>query len=256
MIRKTYSYLLCLLLLIMTVAQAENPNRPIIINATMTAFDIILSPDTIPTNTPFVIHVINKSGVPAELENADTSVEIYADMDRTFKVGLTDGAYVFFNDFNPHAKTATLMVKKGPISRDGGSQGGESRFFPFIPSIRFPDAQDINNNSSILFIVWRESVEALLVIGIVYGWLKQNKQAQRTGILFLWLGVVIGLLCAVFLSFILVRTNLQALMTFIAAIMIVYMVKWMRNNAQKLKPGMLQALQKNSANLMAKIFLS
>ncbi len=29
--------------------------------------------------------------------------------------------------------------------RDGGSQGGESRFSPLIPSIGFPDAQDIKN---------------------------------------------------------------------------------------------------------------
>ncbi|HAW23326.1 MAG TPA: FTR1 family iron permease, partial [Pseudomonas sp.] len=43
-----------------------------------------------------------------------------------------------------------------------------------------------------MFIVWRESVEALLVIGILHAWLSQqpgNRQALRM----LWGGVVAGL---------------------------------------------------------------
>ncbi|HSH47146.1 MAG TPA: hypothetical protein VK991_00940 [Halomonas sp.] len=46
-------------------------------------------------------------------------------------------------------------------------------------------------NEQVLFIVWRESVEAILVVGIAYAWLKQSE--SRTGLRYLWL-VVLGLL--------------------------------------------------------------
>jgi high-affinity iron transporter len=241
--------LVVLLFLLFTVAHAEN-NSPMIINATVTATDIKLSPDTIAENTPFVIHVINKAGVPIELENSDTSVEIYADMDKTFRVGLSAGSYIFFNDFNPHSKTAALVVKKSLNLTDKTN----SR----VDGITTTDslASSRIENSAILFIVWRESVEALLVVGIVYGWLKQTREGFRTGILFLGLGVIIGILCAILLSLVLVKIGgnlttdatsyFQATMTFIAAFMIVYMVKWMRENAQKLKSGMRNTLQKNA----------
>jgi high-affinity iron transporter len=253
MLTKIHSCLFFLLLLLPVVTYAENNNDPIIINATITTTDIILSPNIIPENTPFVIHVINKTGIPVELENSDTSVEVYADMDKTFKVGLTAGSYVFFNDFNPRSKTATLVVKTATDLANTASEKTPvtGEFHLTLPASHLED-------SAILFIVWRESVEALLVVGIVYGWLKQNKKAQRTGVLFLWLGVAIGLFCAIFLSFILAKVGgnlssnatsyFQATMTFIATIMIVYMVKWMRDNAQKLKPGMRHTLQKNSAS--------
>ncbi len=230
-------FLFLLLLLFTGVVHAENSKEPIVVNATVTATDVILSPDTIPENTPFIIHVINRAGIPVELENSDTSVEVYADTDKTFKVGLTVGSYVFFNDFNPHSTTATLMVKKA-----AGLVVDVRQLAPPVPVSRI-------ENSAILFIVWRESVEALLVVGIVYSWLKQNKKAQPAGVMFLWLGVAIGLFCAIFLSFILVRIDgIQTLMTFVAAIMIVYMVKWMRDNAHKLKSGMKNTLQKTSTH--------
>ncbi len=34
----------------------------------------------------------------------------------------------------------------------------------------------------VLFIVWRESVEALLVVGILYAWLKNGDADARRGI--------------------------------------------------------------------------
>ncbi len=43
----------------------------------------------------------------------------------------------------------TGMVDK-LSTRDGGSQGGESRFSPLIPSIGFPDAQDMNNTDALV----------------------------------------------------------------------------------------------------------
>ena len=46
----------------------------------------------------------------------------------------------------------------------------------------------------ILFIVWRESVEAILVIGIMHAWLVQS--GTRAGLRYLWGGVVAGLVLA------------------------------------------------------------
>jgi high-affinity iron transporter len=43
-----------------------------------------------------------------------------------------------------------------------------------------------------LFIVWRESAEAMLVVGILYAWLRQRADAA-TGMRFLWGGVAAGL---------------------------------------------------------------
>jgi high-affinity iron transporter len=42
-----------------------------------------------------------------------------------------------------------------------------------------------------LFIVWRESVEALLVIGILHVWISRQAEHSRLG-RFLWAGVVLG----------------------------------------------------------------
>ena len=52
----------------------------------------------------------------------------------------------------------------------------------------------------VLFIVWRESVEALLVVGILYAWLKNGDADARRGIPYLWAGVAAGLLAAVALG--------------------------------------------------------
>jgi len=234
----------------MGTAHAKNID-PITVTATMTGTNIQFSPAAIPENTPFVIHVINKAGVPVELENSDTSVEVYADMDKTFKVGLSTGSYVFFNDFNSHTKAATLFVKTA----------AELKNMSHTESVIDSSSEKTSSHlalSEILFIVWRESVEALLVVGVVYSWLKQSKNGRKSGMLFLWLGVAIGLLCAVLLSFVLVTVKsalspnaanyFQAAMTLMAAFMIVYMVKWMRDNSRTLKSGMHNALDKNASN--------
>ena len=47
---------------------------------------------------------------------------------------------------------------------------------------------------NVVFIVWRESIEALLVIGILQAWLGQQGEEGRTrGRAFLWAGVAAGL---------------------------------------------------------------
>ncbi len=237
--------LLFILLFFLMNAAVAKGEEPIIINATVSESHIEFSPNIIPENIPFVIHVINQAGTPIELENADTSVEVYPNVDKTFKVGLTSGNYVFFNDFNAHTKTATLIVK--PMA---AVQSTVQQVHREAQSARL-------NISGILFIVWRESVEALLVVGIVYSWLSLAKQERRSGILFLWLGVVIGLVCAALISFLLITMNhilspdsasaFQVMMTFLAVGMIVYMVKWMRENGRTLKTNMRQSLEKNVA---------
>ncbi|MBV8801399.1 MAG: FTR1 family protein, partial [Gammaproteobacteria bacterium] len=119
------------------------------------------------------------------------------------------------------------------------------------------------NLSEILFVIWRESVEALLVVGVVYNWLKQLESGRRSGFVFLWLGVIIGLLCSFLLSFLLINIShflsphfaslFQASMTLLAATMIIYMVKWMRENGRTLKTSMHQSLEKKSSHRLRNI---
>ena len=50
-----------------------------------------------------------------------------------------------------------------------------------------------------LFIIWRESAEAMLVVGILYAWLARQPD-RRTGLRYLWGGVAAGLGLAVLLA--------------------------------------------------------
>ena len=50
-----------------------------------------------------------------------------------------------------------------------------------------------------LFIVWRESAEAMLVVGILYAWLK-NRADAATGMRYLWGGVAAGAALALVLA--------------------------------------------------------
>ncbi len=227
--------------------------EPITVNAFINTTAIEFSPNIIPENTPFIIHVINRAGTPVELENSDTSVEVYANMDKTYKVGLPAGHYVFFNDFNAHTKAANLIVEKESAIL-------KSTNTPLTTQAALTQSNQTLSNlnvSEILFIVWRESVEALLVVGVVYSWLNQLKTGRRSGLFFMWMGVVTGLLCAILLSFLLMTVNhilspvssnlFQAGMTLLAASMIVYMVKWMRGNSRSLKKNMHNSLEKNNS---------
>jgi len=92
-------------------------------------------------------------------------------------------------------------------------------------------------DGQIIFVIWRESVEALLVIGILYNWLgrEANARASRG---YLWGGVGAGLAVELALAFALTRLNtvfsgetqdyFQTGMVFVAAILIVQMVVWIR----------------------------
>ncbi|AOJ73815.1 FTR1 family iron permease [Burkholderia ubonensis] len=108
----------------------------------------------------------------------------------------------------------------------------------------------------ILFIVWRESVEALLVVGILYAWLKNGDDDARRGIPYLWAGVAVGLLMAVGLGAALVgftevlsgdaQDYFQTAMVLIACVLIVQMVLWMRQHGRTLKRDMEQSLQRST----------
>lgn len=97
---------------------------------------------------------------------------------------------------------------------------------------------------SAFFIVWRESIEAMLVIGILHAWLRQHEDGAR-GRRWLWGGVVAGvglalLLAAVMLGVLSRLTGaaleyFEVVMMFVAAVLITQMVLWMRRHGRGLK---------------------
>lgn len=94
-----------------------------------------------------------------------------------------------------------------------------------------------------LFIVWRESVEALLVIGILQAWVSQQERGQRL-LKFLWAGVALGLLLSGMLALLILFAGdamsgaasewFQAGLALFASVLMVQMVAWMRRNARSL----------------------
>lgn len=96
----------------------------------------------------------------------------------------------------------------------------------------------------VLFIVWRESVEALLVVGILYTWLRATPEGKR-GLPYLWAGVAAGLALAVALALVLLGVSswlsdegqewFQAIMSLAACALVVQMVVWMKKHGRTLK---------------------
>jgi len=94
------------------------------------------------------------------------------------------------------------------------------------------------------FIVWRESVEALLVVGILYTWLRASPEGRR-GLPYLWGGVVAGLALAGALALVLLGVSswlsdegqewFQAGMALVACALVVQMVLWMKKHGRTLK---------------------
>ena len=91
-----------------------------------------------------------------------------------------------------------------------------------------------------LFIIWRESAEAMLVVGILYAWLARQPD-RATGLRYLWGGVAAGLGLAVVLALAVLGVAqalsdealeyVQAGLTLVACGLIVQMVFWMRRQA-------------------------
>lgn len=96
----------------------------------------------------------------------------------------------------------------------------------------------------VLFIVWRESVEALLVVGILYSWLRASP-AGRRGLPYLWGGVAAGLGLALMLALVLLGISswlddtaqewFQAGISLLACALVVQMVVWMKTHGRTLK---------------------
>lgn len=94
----------------------------------------------------------------------------------------------------------------------------------------------------VVFVVWRESIEALLVVGILYSWLKQTEAVGAMR--YLWLGVGGGVLMALGLAGILLGMQeflsgvgqdvFMLLLMLTAAALIVHMVLWMREHGRHL----------------------
>ncbi|MEN9464118.1 MAG: hypothetical protein RL217_299 [Pseudomonadota bacterium] len=107
----------------------------------------------------------------------------------------------------------------------------------------------------VAFIVWRESIEALLVIGILFAWLKQNPDFAA-GRKYLWAGVAGGLLAAVLLGATLLGfaswleegrdEYFQIAMMLLACGLIVQMVFWMRKHGRTLKRELETGLAANA----------
>ena len=107
-----------------------------------------------------------------------------------------------------------------------------------------------------LFIVWRESAEAMLVVGILYAWLRQRPDAA-VGMRFLWGGVAAGLGLALSLAFAMLGiasslsgTGLdyfQLAMMLVAAGLIVQMVFWMRRHGRTFKKDLETSMAKNAS---------
>jgi high-affinity iron transporter len=107
-----------------------------------------------------------------------------------------------------------------------------------------------------MFVVWRESVEALLVVGILYAWLKNGDENTRRGLPYLWAGVGVGVLAAIALGAALIGFTevlsgdaldyFQTAIVLIACVLIVQMVIWMKHHARTLKRDMEQSLRQSA----------
>ena len=96
---------------------------------------------------------------------------------------------------------------------------------------------------NVIFIVWRESVEALLIIGILHAWLTQRQ--ARAALRWLWAGAAAGLGLAGMLALAMFSTAqwlqgealdlFQALMQLAAAVLVLHMVWWLRRHGRGLK---------------------
>lgn len=95
-----------------------------------------------------------------------------------------------------------------------------------------------------LLIVWRESIEALLVVGILYSWLRRQPGRQRA-LLHLWLGVGAGLLLAGLLAALMALAGhwmnsaggewFQVGLSLLACGLILQMVQWMNRNGCQMR---------------------
>ncbi len=107
-----------------------------------------------------------------------------------------------------------------------------------------------------LFIVWRESAEAMLVVGILYAWLRQRPDAA-VGMRYLWGGVAVGAALALTLALVMlgIMSSLsgnaldyfQLAMMLVASALIVQMVFWMRRHGRTFKKDLESSMARNAS---------
>ena len=106
-----------------------------------------------------------------------------------------------------------------------------------------------------LFIVWRESAEAMLVVGVLYAWLK-NRTDAATGMRYLWGGVAAGAGLAGVLALVMlgIASSLsgngldyfQLAIMLVASALIVQMVFWMRRHGRTFKKDLESDMARNA----------
>jgi high-affinity iron transporter len=106
-----------------------------------------------------------------------------------------------------------------------------------------------------LFIVWRESAEAMLVVGILYAWLK-NRADAAIGMRYLWGGVAAGAGLALGLALVMlgIASSLsgngldyfQLAIMLVASALIVQMVFWMRKHGRTFKKDLESDMARNA----------
>jgi len=107
-----------------------------------------------------------------------------------------------------------------------------------------------------LFIIWRESAEAMLVVGILYAWLAKQQDVKR-GMRYLWAGVAAGVGLALALALVMLGIAkllseegleyFQLAMMLIASGLIVQMVFWMRRHGRTLKRDLESDMASNAS---------
>ena len=107
-----------------------------------------------------------------------------------------------------------------------------------------------------LFIVWRESAEAMLVVGILYAWLRQRPDSA-VGMRYLWGGVAAGAGLAILLALVMlgIASSLsgaaldyfQLAMMLVASGLIVQMVFWMRRHGRTFKKDLESSMARNAS---------
>lgn len=98
-----------------------------------------------------------------------------------------------------------------------------------------------------LFVVWRESFEAVLIVGILYAYLNKQKDEtmKSTGLKSMWLGVLGGVLLSVLLAMGInfAETELQGMaleyfqlgMLIVACVLMTHMCLWMKIHGRHMK---------------------
>ncbi|PZA10225.1 FTR1 family iron permease [Rhodopseudomonas palustris] len=108
---------------------------------------------------------------------------------------------------------------------------------------------------NVVIVVWREGVEALLIVGILNAWLRAN-DGSGIGRRYLWAGVATGLLIAIGFGTTIAwssssiphasREVYEVIASLLAAGLIVHMVTWMRGQGSSLRDELEAALRQET----------